>query len=247
MICVNHTIIPDFVFRYIRKSDKQIIADLSLSPIAYYHDKSFKEYFLCFDCEKKIEIFEHYVRDFLFDLEHTGIVKIETKSKIYYKNIKCQEFQKYLLSVLWRASISNNRMFSKVKLTKEDEDKIRSILLNQNICDPHFYGCEVIKFYDEILENRNIDIDYYGILLQPCLDKFKNILFVYAGHIWKYHLEHNCKCKIEDFLSGKNKNISLNIPDKMVINKKSIWKYPILISAIEESILRCKKVGKFGN
>ncbi len=93
-----------------------------------------------------IKIFKDYVRDFIFDYKLIGLTKNVISNRIYYKNLDCQKFKKYLLSILWRASVSSIQMFSKIKLV--DEDEIRSILINKDFCEPYFFGCEVIEFYD---------------------------------------------------------------------------------------------------
>ena len=193
-------------------------------------------------CEIKIKTFEDYVRDFIFDDKRIGLNKNETSNRIYYKNIDYQKFKKYLLSILWRASVSSIQMFSKIKLIEADEDKIRSILMNRDTCEPYFFGCEIIEFYNEEMEKLNKKIDYKTILMQPFLykHKLKNFIFVYAGYIWKYYLNDVL------LLNETLKTNMLNTSGNMIVLKKSIYEYPILIDSLVYSILKSNKVGKFG-
>ncbi len=231
-LCESH-IIPDFIFRYIRTCDKQIVADINSPPKAFYHDQSYKEHLLCLKCEKIIKKYEDYARDILFDFKRASIFINETEGKIYYKNIDYLKFKNYLLSVIWRVSISNIKMFSNIKLSHDEENKIRCIILNNDKNVPNYFGCEIVKFYDERIEGLNKNIDYCSIFIQPYFESSGKIFFVYGGHIWIYK-------KIND-----SKSI-LNESGSMVVNKKSIRKYPVLINTIEVAILGCKKVGKFG-
>ncbi|MBD3341750.1 MAG: hypothetical protein GF353_21780 [Candidatus Lokiarchaeota archaeon] len=233
----NSHIIPDFVFRYIRKSDRQLIAYREPNKVVLFKNDSFSEYLLCTECEKQIKIFEDYVRQFLFDIFNMPIIIIEEPGVTRYSKLKFNLFKKYLLSVLWRASVSNNKFYSKIDLGTEDNELLRQILYSSEDITYDIFPCKLVQIYDDDLEARNLKIDYRSILLQPFQYKEKEIIFVYAGLVWSYYKNFDATRSIFNGVLSKDGDL--------VVPKETMKEHPYLFDFIFEAVSKSKKKGKF--
>jgi len=92
--------------------------------------KGIREYLLCQECETRFSRYENYAA--------TLIKKIPTflkdKSGLFVgsNGVDYEKFKLFQLSMLWRASVSQTKMFANVKLGNNHEERIRRILNDEN-------------------------------------------------------------------------------------------------------------------
>ena len=107
----------------------------------------YESYILCQDCEKKFSEQESYARATLFS---TNSVPVRKASQISYssndglttahiKNINYQRFKLFLLSLLWRASISSRPFFNELSLDDLHEERPPGMLLSEDAGDEDEY------------------------------------------------------------------------------------------------------------
>jgi hypothetical protein len=92
-------------------------------------------------------------------------------------NLRCDDVQrayKFLLSVLWRASVSTNDFFDKVSLGEKYERRIREIINNdERVMDTDF----------EFIINRIFDHPYDGGLVPPWGARWSDGIFAYVLYL----------------------------------------------------------------
>ena len=110
-------IIPEFVYKdlYDSKHRFHVLSTLKETPRPI-EQKGIKEKLLCGSgkCEQQLSIYEKYAKEVLM-----GGVEITVKDEgdiIFVSDVDYQKFKLFQLSILWRASICNDKMFSRVEL-----------------------------------------------------------------------------------------------------------------------------------
>ncbi len=84
---------------------------------------------MCSCCEQKIGRFEDYFRRFFISKKNIEIHSVNN-GFIEIKNYKYKEIRLFVLSVLWRLSVSSDKNFS-VTLDAHDQEILRKMLLNE--------------------------------------------------------------------------------------------------------------------
>jgi hypothetical protein len=93
---------------------------------------------LCQECETKLSRWEAYASKVIFGKEAYQIERVGEFVRV--GGVSYPEFKLYLLSLLWRMSISTLKYFSDVSLGPHEE-QIRLCLLNENPSKPIDYPC----------------------------------------------------------------------------------------------------------
>jgi hypothetical protein len=88
-----------------------------------------KEYLLCDKCEQKISRYEKYYKEAVHLSRH-GIEIIQNDRIAIIGNLDYKKVKLFLLSVLWRMSVSSLPQFANVSLAN-NEDVIRKIILEE--------------------------------------------------------------------------------------------------------------------
>ena len=104
----------------------------------------------------------------------------------FYEEIDYTKFKLFLLSLLWRAGISQLTIFKNVKLGPH-EDKIRQMILDSNPGDFKKYPCVLASF-------RNLKEAPHQLIGQPGLvkdgDGFR-YLFLIGGVLYIFYVSHH--------------------------------------------------------
>jgi len=90
--------------------------------------KGFREYLLCDNCEGKFSVWEKYVSD-VFNKE-IGLVTQRNGQWLKVQKLDYSKFKLFLLSILWRMSVSSLPMFNEISLGPH-ESKL-ALMLNLN-------------------------------------------------------------------------------------------------------------------
>jgi hypothetical protein len=132
-------IIPEFQYKPLY-DEKHRFFVISTDPEKddFYEQKGFREKLLCQQCETKFSRWETYANKVIFGKEAYQIERVGEFVRV--GGVSYHEFKLYLLSLLWRMSISTLKYFSAVSLGPHEE-KIRLCLLNENPGKPIDYPC----------------------------------------------------------------------------------------------------------
>ncbi len=107
---------------------------------------------VCEECERIFTSWDNYANEFFNQkLLDENFIIFENKN-IAYNFGKCdyKKLKLFFLSMLWRASVSKERMFTRVKLGKYEE-RIKKIMLNNLEEDSDEFSLAIIKF-----DNMNV-------------------------------------------------------------------------------------------
>lgn len=130
-VLVNSHSIPDSLFRQIFKAESgQAVALVGddVTPNALSQD-SWSDYLLCEDCERSLnEAYDEWglrlLRGKIGQLHRSEI-------GVTFHNLDINRLRKWILSLMWRISISSHKSYSNVNFPREIEDHLRSVILNQ--------------------------------------------------------------------------------------------------------------------
>lgn len=149
-------IIPDFMYKGLF-NDKHFIADFDLTGVRqtrFYPNGYYDSNILCADCDNRIiGGLENYAKMILFGgkgrPENYHLVEQEIdvlgNRILHVKNIDYKRFKLFVLSIIWRASISKQSAFQHVNLEK-DEEKIRKMIFDLNPGDENEFPFGIILF-----------------------------------------------------------------------------------------------------
>jgi len=170
--------------------------------------KGKRESLLCSRCDKKIGNWERYTRELFFgnklNLKQSRYRKTFTIHGVNYKIFKL-----FQLSLIWRASISNDHFFRNVKLGPHEEI-IRLMILNEDPGIFYKYGAFLILLTDN---NKPLD----SLIMQPDLlrmDNYRVYRFVVGSAFWFYVISsHNDKFPAVSYFLQENGDLNMLIKE----------------------------------
>lgn len=143
---IESHIIPKWAFRYLYPEDPELKKQSLIligkgseirRPIGPYDNK-----ILCMECDNFIGKYDNYGKNILLDSE----LKKRGEEAYVIQNVDFNKLRLFLLSMIWRASISNKEEFERVSIGIY-ENKIKEILLN------------------EMFDNIKMNIDSYSFVI----------------------------------------------------------------------------------
>ena len=178
-LCNSH-IIPEFCYGllYDPKHRYHSMTDVDAGKVEF-EQKGIRERLLCPDCEQKLSIWENYASKF-FKTTLPQPLNDELKS-IRVQGVDYRRFKLFLLSVLWRASVSSHPFFEHVELGPHEE-RIRAMLANEDPGRPEDYGCVIFSLQ---FRGKNLR-DFFVEPMPARVDNHKCYRFVFAGFVFVY-------------------------------------------------------------
>lgn len=171
----------------------------------------FEPNILCSECDNKIlGGFESYANKVLYDgfslnLEEEPNISPDGVKDILFRNIDYKRFKLFLLSIIWRASISSRDFFENVRLGPHEKN-IRKMLIEGDPGKPKDYCCFITSF----LNVRPIKPD---IILQPFQIRDSNgyqYFFLIAGLMYQYFISrHNIPDYVSNCINNENNELRL--------------------------------------
>lgn len=171
-------IVPEFVFKplYDEKHRMHVLSVREPKPRPFRY-KGLRERLLCGECEAKLSKYESYAST-AFNGKDT---ETPLDNVIIVKDIEYKQFKLFLLSILWRSSISSLEFFSEVSLGSH-EDKVRRMILREDPGPSEKYG--IILF--ALIDNNKIQAD---LIVQPSRARVYgqvNYRFIFGGFMWVF-------------------------------------------------------------
>ena len=162
-------ILPEFLYLNLYELKKHRVILFGSSQKVKFIQKGIREHLLCQECETKLSRYEGYTKRVLLKIPEFS--RHPSGKFIFLEGVNCEQFKIFQLSILWRASVSQNPMFMNVNLGKHEE-KIRCMLNEENPGKFNNYGSFIV-----IVPNpKKVD----KILLSPMKEK----LFGHTGYIF---------------------------------------------------------------
>ncbi|WP_123766460.1 hypothetical protein [Myroides marinus] len=159
---IKSHIIPKFIGKDLISENKMLV--LSKDDKAFYQsDLPKRGGIFCVDCEKKFNTVEtlasRVINDFRIKCyEKFTYCNMSYLDTILKMNMNTEVFNLFLLSILWRVSVSDDYLFKSIKLPNKIENGIRKIL-NYNLKP-------FIKDYSTF-NNYNKYLDFFLVFKKP--------------------------------------------------------------------------------
>jgi len=184
-LCQSH-IIPEFAYKptYDSKHRFRNIYDAAGGKIKW-EQKGFREELLCQRCETALSVYEDYASRILRPPLQKW--RKDVKGRIHLTGLDYHKLKLFLLSVLWRAGVSNHHFCSHVKLGRHEE-RLRSMILEEDPGEPTDYGCVIyaLKHEGSPLPDLLVEPTPFKILAH------NSYLFVFGGFVFVYFVSsHN--------------------------------------------------------
>lgn len=130
-------IIPKFMYKGIYEKSKKLV-EVNLWKT---HEPKFRptptydEYILCKKCDNEVlGRLETYAADVFFERTDLDFERVSEGgvTSLIVKNVDYKKFKLFLLSILWRASISKQELFKEIDLGRKHEETIRAMIYENN-------------------------------------------------------------------------------------------------------------------
>ena len=208
----NSHVIPEFYYKAIYDKDKKrfyaISSDEEKRP--RHHQKGLREKLLCDSCERKLNKWETYFANLLFEKakvreEDGRFVVLDAD----YKQVKLHQ-----ISIIWRSGISQLDAFKFVKLGPHQE-KMRKMILNEDPGDYYQYGCGLFI-------NMKYKDFTQSILKPPEMTKYNShriYTFILGGLLWVYFISSHKPDRADELFIKDDNELPI------IIENKSTSKY----------------------
>jgi hypothetical protein len=134
-------VFPEFLFGSLYGDDhRYLTVPLSKHESVRHEQKGIREELLCGTCEQRIGRYERYASQILF--HRPSSYESRSGQILYVADVDYEQFKLFMLSLLWRSSVSSARGFRNVRLGPHEEI-LRSHLLRGDPGAPNFYPCMV--------------------------------------------------------------------------------------------------------
>lgn len=133
-------IIPEFLYEELYdKIHRFHVVPFDASKPERFRQQGIYEKLLCEVCEQKFSVLEKYTKEAFCG--GVGIRIEQTGELIKLSNLDYHKFHLFLLSLLWRMSVSSQDFFELVNLGIKHEEILRLALLNEDPLEPLQYPC----------------------------------------------------------------------------------------------------------
>lgn len=220
-------IIPDFMHKGLRDEDNKFflinIEDYSKSEKKYTGE--FEPDILCQECDNKIiGQYETYAHKILYGGKINKGENIKFKNQknqsglisTYVEGIDYKKFKLFLLSLLWRSSISSRKFYGQVSLGPHEET-IRKMILGGNSGKQLDYPC----FISTYLNNKDkLSPDFIGQPVRVKNNDGTKYTFLIGGLIYIFFISsHNIPDWLSDYAIDVNNKISIpHISEEMGVD-----------------------------
>ncbi|MFZ1321135.1 MAG: hypothetical protein WAT71_06220 [Ignavibacteria bacterium] len=131
---------------------------------------------LCFNCENLLSKYEHYANKVLFggkrsdpEIPKFNNIKVNDSEFTHVTNIDYTKFKLFILSLVWRTSISSKPLFQEIDLGKYDEI-LRTMIVTNNPGNENDFPFLWMHF----LKDNSFPQDAL-IIGQPSFEKFDDL------------------------------------------------------------------------
>jgi hypothetical protein len=228
-------IIPRFLIRENLKNEKGKLTPISISTksnsineLGQISSNGYSEYnILCIECESKIGFYEDYVAKIIYTNPSIRISPIKTEvqftnikaTAIRFSNVDKGKLKLFLLSIIWRCSISKISVFENVKLGTY-KNKIRELIYSQNDSEPHLFPFMTLNTKENLYWTDDT-------LIPPIRERFKN--GSYYKMVFGYFIFIvNISLNEVNFMFEEHKDLVTMYDIPKNINPYDFFKKPIL-------------------
>lgn len=199
-------IIPEWVYKDLYDENHRFHRLTSTKKkVKPFEQKGLREKLLCDDCEQRFSRYENYARGVIKGGKTISVQEYQDKIKI--TGIDYSLFKLFQLSILWRASIARNEIFSNVDLGPH-ENIIKTMLIEEKAGEPIQYGCLMFG----IIGNKDVVTDFIDQPDALRIDGMRCYRFVFSGFVWVYFVaSHPPNTNAQRFMLSEDGDITIYI------------------------------------
>lgn len=180
-LCKSH-IIPEYFYDRLYTGNRLLEIQVSgEGRPSFYRQKGIREKLLCKECETYLSRFENYAKT-LFEGGYANITHERIGRIAVCKGLDYHKFKIFQLSVLWRAGVSADPMFSNIKLGRHQEI-LRRMIVDGDPGESYSYGCGL--FFPISPDGGLIDIIATADTFVDDLN-YKHYRLFFGGAIWAF-------------------------------------------------------------
>lgn len=181
--------------------------------------KGIKERLLCDECEKLLnENYEKYGRFALNNMK-MEMINVDKRKVV---GLDYKKFKLFLLSILWRASVSKHLAFKDVSLGPHEE-KIRKMILNNDAGEYDKYGI----FFIEMITDGKRNIEFIACPTKMKINGTTIYKGIWGGFMWLYFISPHGFKDFKEFILMKEDGTAL-------ISRKSLMEIEYIKSWAKE-------------
>lgn len=218
MKLIKAHVISKFLFKEIIVGKKLLEVNLNnLKEKRVVQDTAYDYNILCRECDSLINKYETYSARAVYNeqLRDYYEVNVDGVKSIILKGIDYKKFKLFLLSNLWRASVSKERNFKIIQLGTKHEERIRRMILDSDPGEEDEYPCWLFKM------DKSVDRFTKTIAPPTRLKQNSNTSYVFL--INEYFYWYNISpYNISDFILkttiDKNNELSITILKGKIAN-----------------------------
>lgn len=145
-LCRESHILSNFLYGFLMAENNEVIF-VDSKKVQKRFNGEYEANILCENCDSKIiGKLEDYAAKFMHGKfsKRSSLKNIGGNEYLIVEGHESYDYKKYklfLLSLLWRSSISSRPFFKQVKLANEDEENLRKRILESDPGDPDIYPC----------------------------------------------------------------------------------------------------------
>jgi hypothetical protein len=156
---MNSHIIPEFMYTHLYDEKHRFsVLTTASSGRDRTEQSGLRQKMLCGPCELKFSKLEGYA-SLVFKEDVPGIAIRSEGSAVYVTGVDYKKFKLFLLSILWRASVSTHKFFENVELGPHQE-QLQKMLIEERPGDYDEYACFIWGLH-------NSSDEAAGLMMQP--------------------------------------------------------------------------------
>lgn len=220
-------IIPEFVYTalYDKKHKFHVLSTHQVRPRPM-EQKGIRERLLCGSCEQHLSKYEKYAREVL--LGGISITVQQDGNLIRLSDLNYRKFKLFQLSILWRASIASNPMFSKVNLGPHEE-YIRKMIHDDNPGEQIDYPCILFG----LTSKTGIHGNFIDQPRKLHIDGHTTYRFIFTGFMWSFYVSSH---RLSPFIS----QVAVNEAGNMVVGRGAFEE----LTELKDFALELHKMGR---
>lgn len=170
-----------------------------------------RERMLCPACETHLSVFEGYGASVLRSLSDSDVDRRRPNTLLRIPDVDYVKFKIFTMSLLWRAGVSTQAMFRKVRLGPHEE-RLREMIVEIRPGEPWEYGC----FLEQLQE-----VEEFGPILvfpgEMRLENHKGCYFLAWGLLWQFVVSsHASELPYEELFLTGNGQLPIKISDRKI-------------------------------
>ncbi len=147
-LCRESHIIPRFMYKHISGDNNELVF-IDAQRAAHKFNSEYEGNILCQDCDSGIigkldDYFAKFIHGEFPSVIQPRFERMDDRDIIVRENDPIYDYSRFklfLLSLLWRTSISSRPIFRQIKLPLEVEEDLRQRTLNKQPGEPDLYAC----------------------------------------------------------------------------------------------------------